>query len=120
MTMKKLHDAAVAGRVRPTRNLVLIQVLPAEREKRTAGGILIPDNANGRANVGTVLAVGLDVQDIEKGELVMYDPSRMRLVLADGQLANAQGTPYAGPGECGILHQDDCRLAVTNGTRIGR
>lgn len=108
--MSKHHDLAIAGRIRPARNLVLIQVLG--REKRTAGGLHIPDNANGREDTALVLRIGSEVTDVKEGERVMFNPLKLRLVLANGPLANAQGTPYAGPGECAILHQDDLRIAL--------
>ncbi len=80
----------------------------------TPGGIIIPDTAHKRPNKARVIAAGrgqwvgarfVEVL-VKPGDLVVVDAYKLRLVLADGALANAAGTPYAGPGDRFIIHAD--------------
>lgn len=66
--------------IRPLENRVVI--LPDEPEKVTQGGILLPDDAQGKPTRGTVIAVGTGrfTPDgnfipmlVEKGQKVLYD-----------------------------------------------
>ena len=71
MAKKKLNIIPVAG----NKNRVFIQ--PAEAEKVTAGGIIIPDSAQEKPQKGTVVAVSELDEDgktpvVKVGDIVMY------------------------------------------------
>ena len=58
MTFRPLHDRVVVKRL--------------EAEEKTAGGIIIPDNAKEKPSEGEVIAVGPGARD-EAGKLVPLD-----------------------------------------------
>ena len=106
--------------IRPMNGHVLVEVLE-DAPQETPGGLLIPDTAKGRKRYGLVIAVGRGREhkgniippDVKPGDLVLFDPYKIRAVLADGTLAQAPGTPVAQPGERFIIHEHDI-VAVTD------
>lgn len=60
--------------IKPLADRVVIR--PAEAESKTAGGIIIPDNAQERPLKGEVVAVGKGTKDepmtVEVGDTVLY------------------------------------------------
>lgn len=61
-------------KVRPLHDRVIIE--PIESESKTAGGIIIPDNAKEKPQKGTIIAVGNGRKDepltVKKGDVVLY------------------------------------------------
>jgi chaperonin GroES len=57
-----------------------------KNEAKTAGGIIIPDTAQEKTQVGTVVAVGddKDVIKVQAGEKVMYDKYAGTQIKIDG------------------------------------
>lgn len=55
----------------PTLNNVLVQ--PDEKEKESAGGIILPDSDTAPVNRGTVVAVGPEVEHLSPGQLIIYN-----------------------------------------------
>lgn len=49
-----------------------IVVEKAEEEKKTAGGIIIPDSHSEKPSVGTILSIGKDVQELKVGDKVYF------------------------------------------------
>ena len=45
----------------------------SEHEEKTAGGLFIPDAAKEKPQKGTVEAVGPDVKEVKKGDVVLFD-----------------------------------------------
>lgn len=60
-------------KVKPLSDRVLIKI--KESETKTAGGIIIPQTAQEKTQVGIVVAVGTDkdVIKVKEGDEVMYD-----------------------------------------------
>lgn len=56
--------------VQPLNANVLVRPDPVD--KRTAGGIYIPDSAKTRTQRGTIIAVGPDVQHLQVGQRVLF------------------------------------------------
>lgn len=79
--------------IRPLHDRVLVR--PAEEEKTTAGGIIIPDSANGeKPNNGSIIAAGNgkitdsgDVRalDVKVGDNVLYGQYSGTAVKVDGE-----------------------------------
>jgi co-chaperonin GroES (HSP10) len=84
-----------------------------ERETMVSPGskLFLPPSMNGRPSRATVLSVGPDATDVDAGDRVIFDAYKVQLVLGGGQLANAQGTPIANPGDLFFVDVDDV-LAV--------
>ena len=61
--------------IQPLGRNVLIQ--PKEKETHTKGGIYIPDPSQHNNNVGTILAVGNEVDEVEVGNVVTYEKKGM-------------------------------------------
>ncbi len=61
----------MASTVKPLGNRVLVQ-RKVEEEKKSAGGIIIPDTAKEKPNEGTVMAVGAG-RRLEDGTLIPLD-----------------------------------------------
>ena len=70
--------------LKPLGDRVLIKV--AEAEKKTASGIIIPDNAQEKTQTGIVVAVGddKDVIKVSAGQKVMYDQYAGTKIKIDG------------------------------------
>lgn len=77
LTLKPLHDRVV--------------VLPAAAEKKSAGGIIIPDTAKEKPQKGTVVAVGAGKKDepmtVKVNDTVLYGKYA-------GQEIEIEGTEY--------------------------
>lgn len=99
-------------RILPLQDCVLLEV--RGREAKTPGGLFIPENARQRPNRAVVLAVGpgkwingvRQTPQVEVGDTVLFDAYAIELVLADGAMANAQGSPYAAIGERCIVREE--------------
>ncbi|MDR3146044.1 MAG: co-chaperone GroES, partial [Treponema sp.] len=63
-----------------------VMVKLEKNEAKTAGGIIIPDTAQEKTQVGTVVAVGddKDVIKVQAGEKVMYDKYAGTQIKIDG------------------------------------
>lgn len=105
-----------AGTIRPRHDYLLCKMLPTD--KVSAGGIVLPDTRTARPDRAEVLAAGpgrlLDCgkrvePQVKVGDVVYVDPYRFLLVLGEGQLANAEGTPYAGVGDLFFTRERDIR-----------
>lgn len=59
----------------PLGNRVLIQ--PIAAEKKTEGGIIIPDTSGEKPMHGNVIAVGDEVKSVHVGDVAMYDRYRV-------------------------------------------
>ncbi len=82
----------MALNVRPLDDRVVVK--PLEAEERTAGGILLPDNAKEKPQRGTVVAAGpgkmLDsgkrsTLPVKKGDVVLYGKYSGSEIKIDGQ-----------------------------------
>jgi co-chaperonin GroES (HSP10) len=101
------------GNFRPRADRVLLLVLP--KESVSAGGIILPDERNGRENRARVIAVGPG-RRIKGGEarvpmsvvvddVVVFDPYRVLLAIGPtGIRANA--SEYARAGEYAVVAED--------------
>ena len=59
-------------KIQPLGDRVLIK--PVEAEEKTSGGLYIPQNAQEKTQMGTVVAVGDDEEiSVKKGQKVFYD-----------------------------------------------
>lgn len=94
-------------------NVLALMVDHAER----IGSIFVPNNARQRPNKARVLAVGpgrylkngaFHPTELRPGDLVVVDPYKLVIVLADGALANAERTPFADSGEHVVVRERDC------------
>lgn len=85
--------------IRPLADRVL--VLPDPAETKTASGIIIPDTAKEKPDLGTVIAVGGKVTDITKGDKVLYRK------YAGTEVSN-EGKTYL------VMKQDDVIAIVEN------
>ena len=96
----------------PMHGQVLCRVLNTVNE-RPGSKLILPDTAMGRPNQALVVEVGrgwfqngvLIEPQVKPGMKVIFDPYKITLVLADGQLAKAQGTPIAKAGEEFLIHE---------------
>jgi chaperonin GroES len=50
---------------------VLIE--PIQVEEKTAGGIIVPEAASEKPVIGTVVQVGKNVEDVDIGQVVLYN-----------------------------------------------
>lgn len=80
MNLRPLHDRVIVKRL--------------EEEKKSAGGIIIPDNASEKPSRGKVLAVGagkksddgkLIPMDVKKGDTVLFGKYSGSEVKVDGE-----------------------------------
>ena len=71
--------------VKPLADRVLVK--PEKTEAKTASGIIIPDTAQEKTQIATVIAVGDDKEKIkvEPGQRVMYDKYSGTSVKIDGE-----------------------------------
>lgn len=61
--------------IRPYKNLILVE--PQDNTKEKKAGILLPDYAeNVMPDRGKVVAIGSEVKDIKKGDMVLFDRVR--------------------------------------------
>lgn len=101
--------------VKPTGSAVLCRVLE-KKEETTPSGIVLPDTAHGRPNRAVVVEVGpgrvtgrgVRVEPaVTCGDRVVFDPYRVRQVLAEGAMANSAGTPLANHGQYFLIDEED-------------
>lgn len=55
---------------------------PVEAEAKSPAGILLPDNAKDKTQMGEVLAVGKEVKEVKAGDRIIhseYGPSRIKI-----------------------------------------
>lgn len=55
---------------------------PVEAEAKSPAGILLPDNAKDKTQMGEVLAVGKEVKEVKVGDRIIhseYGPSRIKV-----------------------------------------
>ncbi|MDR2403567.1 MAG: co-chaperone GroES [Spirochaetaceae bacterium] len=71
-------------KVKPLADRVMVKL--EKNEAKTAGGIIIPDTAQEKTQVGTVIAVGddKDVIKVQTGQKVMYDKYAGTQIKIDG------------------------------------
>jgi chaperonin GroES len=71
-------------KVKPLVDRVLIKV--QESESKTAGGIIIPQTAQEKTQIGLVVAIGTDtdVIKVKEGDKVMYDKYAGTQIKIDG------------------------------------
>jgi chaperonin GroES len=71
-------------KVKPLADRVMVKL--EKNEAKTAGGIIIPDTAQEKTQVGTVIAVGddKDVIKVQAGQKVMYDKYAGTQIKIDG------------------------------------
>jgi chaperonin GroES len=71
-------------KLQPIGDRILLKVEAAET--KTAGGLIIPDTAQEKTQIGKVVAVGddKDVIKVKKGDRVMYDKYAGTSVKIDG------------------------------------
>ena len=67
--------------IRPLHDRVVVE--RSEAEKKTAGGIVLPDNAKEKPKLGTVIAVGPG-RSLENGEVKALDVKKNDQVLFGG------------------------------------
>ena len=74
--------------LKPLKDRVIVKQLPAEG--KTAGGILIPDNAKEKPNRGTAIAAGPGTADdpmvVKPGDIVIYGKYSGIEIEEDGEL----------------------------------
>ena len=114
----KRHDI-----IKPLCGMVLCQVIddrPRDAEGRPVASvdskIIMPDTVHIRPDCAKVLAVsdGVHTSDgalikpeAAAGDLVIFNPYAITRILDNaGQVANAQGSPYAGPGDRFLIAQN--------------
>lgn len=102
----------MSGNIRPMHGMVLLRV-DERAVERPGSKIIMPDTAKGRPNQAVVVASsrgwwqnGRFIEsELKVDDHVIFNPYKISLVLADGQLAGAQGTPIAKPGEECLVHE---------------
>jgi chaperonin GroES len=72
-------------KVRPLADRVLVK--PEKSETKTAGGIIIPDTAQEKTQIGSVAAVGDDKEKIKVkvGDKIMHDKYAGSSIKIDGE-----------------------------------
>lgn len=91
--------------IRPLHDRVLVQRI--EEEKKTKGGIIIPDSATEKPNKGKVVAVGKGLRN-ETGQVVPLDVKAGDVVL----FAKWGGTEVKVDGEEYIIMKESDIIAV--------
>lgn len=98
--------------IQPLGSYVLCRVLEPTG-KTTAAGLFIPDTAHARPNQAVVLEVGPGrwlgnarvPSQLKRGDRVVFDPYKIARVLAEGAMAEAQGTPLANHGDRFVIDE---------------
>ncbi len=98
--------------VRPLQDKILVQY--AEKETETAGGIVIPEAAQEKPRLGTVVAAGPGFMDI-KGKCIPLDVKVGDTVL----FGNYAGTDIEVDGETFLLMSESAVMGVVNGATLG-
>lgn len=71
--------------IKPTQNRVAIK--PAEPDKFTPAGLVIPESMQSQQSIGQIVAIGPDVKALKKGDNVLYGKYA-------GMLVEVQGCEY--------------------------
>ena len=58
-------------KLKPLKDRVLVSY--TEEPEKTSGGLYVPDTAKEKPQQGTIVAVGSDVEDVKKGQIVLFD-----------------------------------------------
>jgi len=58
-------------KLKPLKDRVLVSY--TEEPDKTAGGLYVPDSAKEKPQIGKVEAVGSEVKDLKKGNMVLFD-----------------------------------------------
>jgi chaperonin GroES len=96
--------------IRPLADRILCEVLP--REKKSPGGIHIPEGARGRATRAKVLACGRGFIDhkgrlheptVKTGDVVVFNAYAVKLVIG----GSGGATPHAQPGDQFLICECD-------------
>lgn len=82
--------------LRPLNNNVLAEVVPRPANTQSKH-LFIPDSAKGRETMARVIASSFE--GVRPGDVVVFNPYKIRAVLAEGQTARAAGTPIANVGD---------------------
>lgn len=110
--------AAIARkRIRMLYDYLLVEMVP---DATVIGSIIVPATLYKRPNKARVIAAGPGryrgdtwvPTEVVAGDLVLLDPYRLKLVLADGQLAIAEGTPFAGIGERAVISEENTHCVL--------
>ena len=99
MTFRPLHDRVLVRRI--------------EADQKTAGGIIIPDNAKEKPQQGEILAVGPGARN-EKGELVALDVKAGDRVL----FGKWSGTEVRIDGEDLLIMKESDILGVLDASEV--
>lgn len=94
--------------IRPLHDNILVKRLAAE--EKTAGGIIIPGNAQEKPNKGEVIAVGSGKKD-ENGNAIALDVAKGDVVL----FSQYGGNEVNINGEDLIIMREDSVLAILEG-----
>ncbi len=104
--------------LRPLGSRVLLEVI-GKQDSKTEGGIFIPDNARGREDRAKVVATGpgrvtrkgrLIEPRVKKGDIVIFDPHRVQLVL--GPAIRADASSYAAAGSYALVDENEILAVV--------
>lgn len=111
--------------IRPLGDVVHCRMLE-QVEKRTPGGLFIPDTEHRRPHRAVVLAVGPGIRPpkshehvpigLKRGDVVIVNPHKLERVLADGAMAQAAGSPYARGGEEFFVRASDVHAVLEDYT----
>ena len=101
MKFRPLHDRVVVRRV--------------EEDKKTAGGIIIPDTAKEKPQEGEVLSVGAGIRD-EAGKLVPLDVKEGDRIL----FGKWSGTEVRLDGEDLLIMKESDILGIVEGSAAAR
>jgi len=77
-----------------------------DEQRITTGGLFIPSATRGRPDRAVVEHCGPDAE-VKPGDRICFNPYRLKVVFGHGQLANAQGSPIANPGERFVIDEDE-------------
>jgi chaperonin GroES len=58
-------------KLKPLKDRVVVSY--TEEPEKTAGGLYVPDSAKEKPQIGKVEAVGSEVKDLKKGNMVLFD-----------------------------------------------
>ena len=73
--------------IKPLGERVLVKI--EQLQEKTASGIIIPQTAQEKTQIGLVAAVGSDVKSIKVGEKIMHDKYAGTSVKMDGEIGRA-------------------------------
>lgn len=91
-------------KIRPVQRNVFCRVLKEQAWKPGTAKALILLPPKSRPDYARVTAAPKD-SPLCVDDIVCFDPYRIKTVFGDGQMANAEGTPLAGPGEDFVIDE---------------